>query len=127
GWLGGGRKRGSDLHFQNGATWRLSFADPALAQRIQAGILTDPEVAFGMRVYEVGVQLPPRFSATYRFEVDGPVLARVNRDDGTREHLAWSDERADVALTRTLRRKLEAAGFSGEHLETRLAFDRSYA
>lgn len=123
-WLIGGRVRGGALQFPNGAVWRLSFANPGLADRVQSGILADPSVAFGMHVFDVAVQPPPRFSTPYRFEVDSPVLTRRNRDDGGRDHLAWDDPDADETLTRTFRRKLEAAGLDMEG--ARMAFDRTY-
>ncbi len=44
------------------------------------GILHDPEVAYGMRVFEVREQPAPDFSASYRFKVAGPVLARARRE-----------------------------------------------
>lgn len=123
-WLSGGKVRGDALHFPNGAMWRLSFADPSLAERITTGIMSDQEVAFGMRVYDVTTQLPPQFSTPYRFEVDTPVLVRRNRDDGGRDHLVWDDPDADAALTRTFRRKLAAIGLDSENAF--MAFDRTY-
>lgn len=124
--LYGGRWRGSGPVFRNGAVWRLSFADACAARRASAGVLGDPHVAFGMRVYEVAEQAPPSLGSVYRFEADSPVLVRAKRQDETREHLAWDDPRADDALTHVLRRKLRAAGFDGEHLQARAGFDRSY-
>lgn len=123
-WLTGGRAGADTIRFPNGASWRLSFADPGLAERAQAGVLADPHVAFGMRVFDVTVQLVPRFSTPYRFKVDSPVLTRQNRDGGGRDHLAWDDPDADETLTRTFRRKLEAAGLDTEG--ARMAFDRTY-
>lgn len=123
-WLSGGKVRSGALHFPNGATWRLSFADSVLAERVKSGIMADQGVAFGMRVYDVTTQLPPRFSTPYRFEVDTPVLVRRNRDDGGRDHLAWDDPSADSALTRTFRRKLTAAGLDSDN--AMMAFDRTY-
>ena len=123
-WLTGGKVRSGGLNFPSGALWRLSFADPALADRVQSGLLADPEVAFGMRVFDLTVQPPPRFSTPYRFEVDSPVLTRRTRDGGGRDHLAWDDPAADEALTRTFHRKLEAAGVDTNG--ARMAFDRMY-
>ena len=58
--------------------------------------------------------------------VDGAVLTRRNRDDGGRDHLTFRDAAADEMLTRTLRRRLEAAGFKGDHLDATVRFDRSF-
>jgi CRISPR-associated endoribonuclease Cas6 len=91
------------------------------------GILRDPEVAFGMRVFEVQEQAVPAFSGCYRFKVAGPVLARARRENGGRDYLMWNDPRAGEALTRVLRHKLETAAFACEHLDATVQFDQMYA
>src|SRR5699024_2742265 len=68
----------------------------------------------------------PNFGSVFRFEVDSPVLTRVNRDDNSRKHLTFEDEKADASLTRTLRSKLKEAGFSNGDSEVIVGFDRSY-
>ena len=89
--------------------------------------MQDPEVAYGLRVFEVQEQAVPAFSGCYRFLVDGPVLARRKRDDGGQEYLLWDDPAADAALTRVLRWKLKRAGYAGDDLEATVQFDRTYA
>jgi len=126
GWLKGGQKDGDFLTFPEGARWRLSFFDERAAKSVLEGILDDPSVFAGMRVTEAQQQTTPAFSGGYRFEVDGPVLARRRRDDGSREYLLYDDERADAALTRTLRRKIEAAGLDIDPSEVKVRFDRGY-
>lgn len=126
-WLGGGKPLSEGaLTFPRGATWFLSFHDPGAARRVLDGILRDPEVAYGMRVFEVQEQAVPHFSGCYRFAVAGPVVARARREGGGRDYLMWDDPRADEALTRVLRHKLEAAGFTGGHLDATVQFDRTY-
>jgi CRISPR-associated endoribonuclease Cas6 len=125
-WLEGGRPGGGGLAFPRGATWALSFHDADAARRLLDGILSEPEVAYGMRVFEVQEQLVPAFSGRYRFKVAGPVVARARRGDGGRDYLMWDDPRAAEALTRVLRRKLEKAGFPPEHVDASVEFDRSY-
>lgn len=112
--------------FPRGAEWFVSFYDPDAAKRVLDGILRDPEVGYGMRVFEVQEQPVPHFSGSYRFKVAGPVLARARREGGGRDYLLWEDPRADAALTRVLRHKLDAAGFEGEHLQAAVSFDRTY-
>ena len=126
GWLRGAQPQNGALAFPRGATWRVSFHDPALVKRLIEGIMRDPEVAYGMRVFEVQEQATPAFTGCYRFFVDGPVIARRKRDDGSRAYLLWDDEAADEVLTRVLRRKLKAAGFEAEHLDVAAQFDRTY-
>ena len=52
------------------------------------------------------------------------MVARRRRDDGSREYLLYDDERADAALTRTLRRKVDAAGLDVAPDAVRVRFDR---
>ena len=127
GWLKGGQKDGDFLTFPEGARWRLSFFDERAAKLVLEGILDDPSVFAGMRVTEAQQQTTPAFSGGYRFEVDGPVLARRRRDDGSREYLIYEDERADDALTRTLRAKMKVAGLDIDPSEVRVRFDRGYS
>lgn len=124
GWLTGGRGADGALQFPDGARWRLTFYDAGAAKTVLEGLLQDPSVFAGMRVVEAQQQAPPSFSGGYRFEVDAPVLARRRREDGTREYLLYDDERADAALTRTLRGKMEAAGLDVDRGAARVRFDR---
>ena len=126
GWLQGAIPQNGHLTFPRGAMWQLSFYDPGAAKQVLAGILRDPEVAWGMRVHEVREEAVPAFGGVHRFKVDGPVLARTKRPDGSRAYLLWNDRAADEAITQVLRRKLVAAGFDGAHLEAEVAFDRTY-
>lgn len=83
-------------------------------------------MAFGMKVYKQSTKPTPNFGSVFRFEVDSPVLTRMNRDDNSRKHLTFEDEKADSSLTRTLRSKLREAGFSNGDREVIVGFDRSY-
>ena len=126
GWLSDGRPSGEALGFLGGASWRVSLLDDALADRVRAGIRADPLVMAGMRVYEIAEHITPHFGPAARFLVDGAVLTRRNREDGGRDHLTFDDPASDATLTRTLRRKLQAAGLEGEHLTTTVRFDRTF-
>ena len=126
GWLKGGQGDGGALAFPDGARWRLSFYNDRAAKSALEGILDDPSVFAGMRVTEAQQQTTPSFSSGYRFSVDAPVVARRRRDNGSREYLIYDDERADGALTRTLRRKMDAAGLGVNPSEASVRFDRGY-
>lgn len=121
GWLKKSERRGNALAFPRGAVWRVTFSDPLLAATVQSGMLRDPSVAFGMEVEEATPQRPPDFTGPYRFRVDGPVLVRKKREDGTRAHLSYDDPDASGELTRALRRKLEVAGLDPDG--ARVEFD----
>lgn len=126
GWLKGGHGEEGALTFPEGARWRLSFWDAAAAKQVLDGILQGPSVFAGMRVTEAQQQTTPAFSGGYRFGVDAPVVARRRRDDGSREYLLYDDERADTALTRTLRGKMRAVGLDVDPSPVKVRFDRGY-
>ena len=124
GWLKGGQAKGGGLTFPEGARWRLSFWDEGAAKSVLEGLLEDPSVFAGMRVTEAQQQTTPAFSSGYRFDVDAPVIARRRREDGSREYLLFDDDRADAALTRTLRAKMKAAGLDVDPSAANVRFDR---
>ncbi|HKJ33536.1 MAG TPA: CRISPR-associated endoribonuclease Cas6 [Balneolales bacterium] len=126
GWLKGGVKQKDHLWFPNGADWQLSFYNKDMAMKLLNGLMDEPEVIYGMRVYESRMQITPDFGGHFRFKVASPVLARNVRDDFTRQHLTFKDEEADAALTRVLRKKLEKAGYETKDREVMVGFDRSY-
>ncbi|MEL6770295.1 MAG: CRISPR-associated endoribonuclease Cas6 [Bacteroidota bacterium] len=105
----------------------MSFVDTALGKRLLGGVLDAPDVTCGMRVTEVQLAESPEFGASHRFLVDGAVLTRRNRDDGGRDHLTFEDAAADTTLTRTLQRKLAAAGLDTESEQVRVRFDRAWS
>ncbi len=128
GWLRGGQPKRGSLHFPSGAAWNISFHDDELARQLIKGIMADPSIAYGMTVQEVREIAPPTFKEQHIFATDGSaVLARRKREDGSREYLLWDSLAANEVLTHLLRKKLEIAGFSGENLNARVAFDRAYA
>lgn len=127
GWLRNGRVRQGRLDFPKGTTWTVSFVDTALGKRLLGGVLDAPDVTCGMRVTEVQLAESPEFGASHRFLVDGAVLTRRNRDDGGRDHLTFEDAAADTTLTRTLQRKLAAAGLDTESEQVRVRFDRAWS
>lgn len=126
GWLKGGRKEGNHLGFPDGATWRISFHDPAHAKQVLAGIMRDPDVAFGLRVHEVREEAPPPFDGRHRFILDSPVVVRRHREDRTQAYLLWDDPGADEVLTHILRQKMKNARLNGDTHTATVRFDRSY-
>jgi CRISPR-associated endoribonuclease Cas6 len=114
------------LNFPQGARWFISFWEEKYTEKLKNGIITDPELAYGMRVKSIKEQTIPEFGDEYRFKVASPVLVRKNRDDGTREHLEYSDEEVDKIMSQRMQSKLKEAGFGDEHLDIRILFDRDY-
>ncbi len=127
GWLRGGRPIGRNLHFLEKTTWTVGFHDDEYAWQLARGILKDPMFAFGMKV-EKAIEMPLLTGLTQvEFKVDGMVVARRKRPDGSREYLLWDNPVADEVLTKIFRQKLAVAGFSPEHLSATVQFDRSFA
>ncbi|WP_456427204.1 CRISPR-associated endoribonuclease Cas6 [Rhodocaloribacter sp.] len=126
GWLKGAETQNGALHFPHGATWTLGFWGYDPTRRLSEGILADPGIFCGMKVKAIEAVPLPDLGSPHTFRVASPVIARRHRPDRSQEYLLWDDPRADAVLTDTLRKKLAAAGFSGEHLTAAVAFDRSY-
>lgn len=126
GQLNGGRKVGNQLRFDHGVSWQISFWDIEVAKRAVMGIIRDPDMLQGIRVIEVQECPAPNFGSAYRFNTDSPILVRDKRPDNTKEYLLFDNPRADELLTLSLRRKLEKAGFTGDHLNVQVTFDRTY-
>lgn len=126
GWLQGGEKIGKSLYFLENARWAVSFHDESRAWQLARGILKDPSLAFGMEVKKA-LEMPlPAYKDQAYCKVDGMVLARQKRPDGSRAYLLWDDPKADEVLTGQLRQKLTRAGFGNEHLQATVRFDRSF-
>ena len=127
-WLRGKFKKIDPDHitYTNEVEWHIKSHSDVVIKKIKQGIAKDKKVAFGMTVYKHTTDPTPNFGSVFRFEVDSPVLTRKNIDKKSRKHLTFKDEEADGCLTRTLRSKLEKAGFVGNDLEVIAGFDRSY-
>ncbi|MFH5831296.1 hypothetical protein ACG2F4_00315 [Halalkalibaculum sp. DA3122] len=66
------------LNFPQGARWFISFWEKEYAEKLKDGILSAPEVIYGMKVKSVKEQSIPEFGDEYRFKVASPVLVRKN-------------------------------------------------
>lgn len=126
GWLKGGEKVGRSLYFPQGATWNLGFYDSDLGWKLAEGIIKNKNLAYGMSVEKALEISHPGFESPMRFAVDGAVLVRDTRADGSRECVLWNDIRADVLLTQKLIQKMKKAGLDERHQQVKVRFDRSY-
>jgi CRISPR-associated endoribonuclease Cas6 len=126
GWLKGGEKVGRSLYFPQGATWNLGFYDSDLGWKLAKGIIKDKHLAYGMTVEKALEVSAPRFESPMRFAVDGAVLVRDNRTDGSRECVLWNDIRSEVLLTEKLIQKMKKAGLDERHHTVKVRFDRTY-
>lgn len=128
GWLSRGMLvPGKGYAYPKGASWTINLHDDALAFRFLANAHQDGSIAFGMHAYKFESIPTPRFSGTYRFMVQSPVLVRESKKSGPADHVLFSDQRADALLTRTFRNKMKLAGLSEEDQSSWMGFDRSYS
>lgn len=127
GWLRGGEQQMNRLAFPKGATWNISFYDDDKARQLLGGMLDEPELGFGMKIFEIQEIDPPTFQEQHYFKTDGSaIVVRKKRPDGSRAYLLWDDLATDEALTQSFQRKLTTAGFDGEDLDVTVRFDRTY-
>jgi CRISPR-associated endoribonuclease Cas6 len=126
-WLSGS-ERGEDtqaLYFPRGADWYIGFPEQEGVFNLLKGMMMDREVLCGMKIRDVREVEPPDFGLLHRFVANSPILLRDKREDGSHDHVLWTDSRADTLLTARIRRKLDDAGLVDERIH--VAFDRDYA
>lgn len=130
--LSHGRPRRGGLDFEGGSSFFLSSQRDELLVELMGDLLgrngrptdRDPRrIAWGMYVESVDMERTPSFGEAATFWAKSPVLIRERREDGTKEHVLFGEERADELLTRVLHTKQEYAGLAAMG---RVRFDRSY-
>lgn len=87
----------------------ISAYDELLIKKILKGILNDPEVCFGARVFDVQILDNPSFSNKERFFVASPVFIKRRFENNIR-HITYSDSNSKNYLTETIQKKLAFAG-----------------
>jgi CRISPR-associated endoribonuclease Cas6 len=132
-WLQGAKPGQGGLNFPQGATWMISAIDGDFLSRSIHGVLTDPEIRWGMRVETCSLVPPPIFKDQdeARFLCASPIFIKRSLPDLSRssgfndKFYLYTDPESDGLLTETLQHKLRAAGFDAEGVTVR--FDRTYA
>ena len=124
------RKRPDGFDFPFGAHWFLSAPDTpdgqALLERVIETTSRRSEFLFGMDIVETSAQSTPDFGPVAGFRVGSPVFIHGDQEEEPDAHILWDHPRADELLTRTLRRKLAAAGLAHLSEGASVRFDRSY-
>ncbi len=125
-WLQNGQASRSGLRFPKGALWAVSAIDSDFLRRSIEGVLSEPDIRWGMRVEEVTIKIPPAFSdiEENRLLVSSPVLVKRKMPDLNEKHYIYTDLDSDALLTETMQRKLRAAGLDDAGVSLR--FDRDY-
>ncbi len=125
-WLQGSRGQRDGLRFDRGAQWFISALDGDFMMRSVQGILSDPNIRWGMRVERAEIIPPPPFPdhGEVRFLTASPVFVKRKLEDGSTKHYLYTDPESDGLLTETLQHKLKVAGLPAEGAAVR--FDRKY-
>lgn len=124
-WLQGGVASQDGLDFPQGANFFISFYQRDPIARLVQSILSDPILAYDMRITGVDIRETPVFTGQHYFQVASPVFIKRDRHDGQDRHILYTDEEADACLTETLQHKLSAAGLPSDGVTVR--FDRHYS
>lgn len=122
-WLSGGRKKGGNLFFENGASFEFSAFDENLLKKIINGIQKDPVINYGLEVSEIVIKETPLFSKKETFFVSSPILIKRTEDE-REKHYTYDQIETDLLLTETLKTKLKIAGLDDCNIN--VAFDRNY-
>lgn len=123
-WFTGGKSMKKHLDFPSGGVFFISSPDDEFIKQIMQGIVTDPEIRFGMKVKEVMLQQTPEFGEKETFYLQSPVLIkRKLADQQTKFYLA-RDPEANTLLTETIQHKLKVVG--RDDLKLQIAFDPDY-
>ena len=122
-WLEGGRKAGSGLRFDNGASFFFSSHHPELIRRLVTGIQANPVLFRGLEIAEIIAQEDPDLSHRDRFFTASPVFIKRRVDDQI-GHILYDNPRANTYLKETVTTKLKKAGIDDESFDIR--FDTEY-
>lgn len=122
-WLEGGRKTGSGLQFDNGASFFFSSHSRQLIGRLIYGVQSEPAMFRGLEISEIVVQEDPDLTHRDRFFTASPVFIKRRVDDRI-DHILYDDPRANACLKETVTTKLKKAGVEDASFDIR--FDTEY-
>lgn len=121
-WLWKGKSNKKGFNFRQGGEWFISAYEDDLIKKIIDSIMKNPEVAFGMSVQELTMQMTPTFQEKAHFRVASPVFIKRNINE-VQKFYYHSDKEANQLLTETLQNKLKKAKLN-TNVEVR--FDDTY-
>ena len=122
-WLDNGRAIQGGLSFTKGASWFITIYEDTFIKKLVNGILTLPDIAFGLKVNNITLQEVPSFKTTERFLAASPIFIKEHTESGI-DFLYFDSPKANEVLTLTLKRKLQKAGLKSDGVEVK--FDTSY-
>jgi len=94
-----------------------------LLKSILKGVLEDPSVCYGSKVYEAQIMETPEFGTKEYFFLASPAFIK-RRFDNEQKHIVFNDELSGKFMTETMIKKLRVAELSSEGLS--IKFDKNY-
>lgn len=122
-WLKGGKMNDNMLNFKDGAYWFISCWKEELLKKVINGIRKEPDMAYGMKVYEITICPDPDLSSVEQFILASPVLIKRNINS-KQKHYEYTDNESDMLLTQTLLFKMDRAGIRDSSVK--VSFNRNY-
>jgi CRISPR-associated endoribonuclease Cas6 len=95
-----------------------------LIQRVVRGVLSDPEIRYGLKVKAIELQETPNFGEKCTFFLQSPVLVKRTLANNEVKFYLPGDPESNQLLTETLKHKLAKAQM--DNLDVRVAFDTTY-
>ncbi len=122
-WLKGGKKVDEHLEFNHGASFFISFYDTSKLEEIIKGIQSEPDVFYGMSIYNITIQEVPMFETKQRFMAESPIFLKYSKDKKS-TYYYFTDAQSDDILTNNAKHKLRKAGLSDNGLT--VYFEKNY-
>ena len=113
----------TDLIFNNGAQWFISFYQEEIGRQLVFNAMKTPEVFCGMNVQEIVIQENPEFSTKENFFLSSPVLIGKYDENRKATHLTYKDPESEQYLTETIIRKLKSIDLD---YDINIKFDKDY-
>lgn len=121
-WLWNGKSSKNGFNFRNGAEWFISAYDDEIIKKLIDSIMKNADLAFGMSVQELTMQMTPKFQGKAHFRVASPVFIKRNIEEADK-YFYHSDKEANHFLTETLQSKLKKAKLN---TDVQVRFDDTY-
>lgn len=119
-----GKLKNKKLDFPNGTKFFISSFSNEFLNRLINGIKQNPEIVYGMSVYDIQIQSNPNFENVDFFKIASPIFIKRKIDNKTKHYLYSESVTADL-LTETLKYKMKAAGLEDE--TAFISFVQNYA
>ncbi len=125
-WVQNVRTKNTGVSLTGDSYFFISAFDESLIKVMLKGILDDPDLCCGAKVFDVQVMETPHFETHKHFLCASPVFIKRRIENYESEkHITFEDELSGQYLTETLRNKLSVAGLSTEGVS--VEFDREYS